>query len=209
MAWTATPEILSRFDQLIEERQRGAKELGDFKVAARLAAEKAVPVSRLQQLLDYDPDTGVLQWKASASLMQASKAGSLRGLHKRDPNRSAKPAQTGYLTIGIDGFRFGQHRVAWAIHTGSWPSDQIDHENRDRTCNKISNLKEATNAENHENRSDNQSGAVGVLFEKSRQKWKAYIRVGYVMHNVGRFETFEDAKLARAVYKERLKCLGY
>ena len=49
---------------------------------------------------------------------------------------------TGYVRIGIDGRKYTSHRLAWLYVHGVWPSDQIDHINRNRSDNRIANLRE-------------------------------------------------------------------
>ncbi len=44
------------------------------------------------------------------------------------------------------------HRVAFAIMTGAWPIDEVDHINRDRQDNKWSNLRQSTSSENKMNK---------------------------------------------------------
>jgi hypothetical protein len=92
------------------------------------------------------------------------------------------------------------HRVAWALHYGEWPSDQIDHVNGDKTDNRLENLRIVTaqgNAKNRSLRSDNTSGHVGVYWVRETKKWSAQIKVDGRQKTIGSFESLEDAVKAR------------
>jgi len=80
------------------------------------------------------------------------------------------------------------------------PKDKfIDHINMDKLDNRKSNLRFATNAENHANRGlnkNNSSGYKGVIFDESRRKWRAFIHVGGRSIFLGRFKKKDDAATA-------------
>ena len=72
----------------------------------------------------------------------------------------------------------------------------VDHIDRNRTNNHISNLRRATNTENSQNasmKSTNTSGVIGVSFSSSRNKWVAQIVVNGLCKGLGRFASKEDA----------------
>lgn len=121
-----------------------------------------------------------------------------------------KPAGTklhsGYLGICIGPKRWQAHRIAWALHTGAWPKDQIDHINGIKTDNRACNLREATNSQNGKNlglSKANKSGVKGISFEKYTEKWKASIRVNGKSISIGRFDSIEDAAKARKVAEQQ------
>lgn len=186
-------------DKLIAERESNSRPLEDYRVALTQAKESKCPPSKLAEFFDYDPLSGEFSWAVAGVGRGRGPLGGLAGTTN----------QRGYVVITLDGLHLLAHRVAWAITTGNWPKHQIDHIDMCRSNNRLANLREATNRSNHANRSDNNSGTVGVMFEKGRGKWKAYIRVGYTMHNIGRFATQEEAVLARSTYMQRLIHLGY
>ena len=165
--------------------------MSDFKLPLRLIKEQQLSAERLRERLLYDPLTGKFTW------LKAEGTGLWRGGLEAGHENSS-----GYTVIHIDGLMYLAHRLAWLHVYGRWPIDQIDHSNTIRNDNRILNLREATNRSNHANRTDNKSGHVGVLWEKSRKKWKAYARIDYVMHNIGRFNTFNEAVLARNLFME-------
>ena len=68
------------------------------------------------------------------------------------------------------------NRLAWAMHTGIDPGEfEIDHKNRVRDDNSISNLRPVTRAENIVN-SSNKSATPGV--HRTRGKWRAHYEKG-------------------------------
>jgi hypothetical protein len=94
------------------------------------------------------------------------------------------------------------HRVIFALVNGRWPADEIDHENRNPSVNKIGNLREATRAENMQNtgrRTDNTSGAKGVHWDKRMGLWVARILDKRHSLWIGAYDKFEHAVAAREV----------
>jgi hypothetical protein len=88
------------------------------------------PLARLNELLTYDPQEGVLRWKV------------------RHNNRAAgmvagSPTSDGYLHIKIDGVKYKAHRIAYYMGTGIDPqAHQIDHcPDPTRTNNRLANLR--------------------------------------------------------------------
>lgn len=51
--------------------------------------------------------------------------------------------------------------------------------------------------------SNNTSGFRGVSYDKSRNKWRAYIKLQYKTKFLGRFDTFEQAVQARLEAEEK------
>jgi len=143
---------------------------------------------QIKELLNYDPQTGCLTWKVRTS--RRVQVGKTAGCKSPD----------GRILVGIFGKLYKAHRVAWAIMTGEWPANQIDHKNQDPSDNRWDNLREATKAQNMRNITriaSNTSGVKGVGWSKAAQKWRAYIRVDGAHHHLGLFEDIEEAKKAR------------
>jgi hypothetical protein len=133
---------------------------------------------RLRELLDYDPETGVLTWKVS---------------HTRAGTRHSH----GYTTVSIDGRRYFAHRLAWVFVTGAWPAHHIDHRNGDKADCRFVNLREATRAQNMRNvgiTRRNTSGFKGTY--KHRRRWRAFISAARSRTYLGTFDTAEEAHAA-------------
>lgn len=81
----------------------------------------------------------------------------------------------------------------------------VDHINNIKTDNRAINLRYATHSENGMNKSKtskNTSGIVGVVFDKSRNKWVSRININGKEKHLGRFENIEDAAKARTEAEE-------
>ncbi|ABK00189.1 HNH endonuclease [Xanthomonas phage Xop411] len=147
----------------------------------------------VDKLLAYDTETGVLTWKVSRSNV---KAGSVAG----------RPNSNGHLQVMVHSKHYLVHRLAWLLHTGSWPIQQLDHINRVRDDNRIENLRECSNAENSQNRgkqSNNTSGVTGVSWYKRSGKWQALIKLNGKHIHLGYFDTIEEAATARSAAKRK------
>jgi hypothetical protein len=150
---------------------------------------------RLKQVLHYAPDTGVFTWKVGK---RGCSAGSVAGhVCKRDK----------YRLIGVDTKLYFAHRLVWLYMYGSFPKNQIDHINRNRSDNRLSNLRDATNAQNSQNaslRKDSTSKVRGVHWYKRRSKWQVYINVNGRRSFIGYFSDKSDAVAAySAAARER------
>lgn len=76
----------------------------------------------------------------------------------------------------------------------------IDHINRNKVDCRKQNLRKYNQNKNSKNTSlskNNTSGIIGVSWEKSRQKWKAQIKVNYKAMSLGRYDDKEEAIKAR------------
>ena len=144
--------------------------------------------TRLKEVLEYDPTTGIFTNRVSRSNMRA---GSVAGCVT--PN--------GYISISIDGKRYLAHRLAYLCVVGSFPPDHIDHINGIRDDNRLANLRVATRSENCRNsrkRSNNTTGYKGVWFDKRTGKFQAQIRINGKKKYLGLFLTPEEAHRAYA-----------
>lgn len=144
----------------------------------------------LKELFHYDPETGVLIWIAKRPKVSVgSEAGTI-----------SKHRRTYYRKVKIDGSMYKTHRLAWLYVYGEFPANQIDHIDGDGLNNRISNLRDVNNRENHRNvrlRADNTSGTVGVGFHKATGKWQAQIGTESGNQSLGVFTDIEDAIAAR------------
>lgn len=145
----------------------------------------------LRDILCYDPQTGVFKWKVGTCRI---KIGDIAG---------SVDKSTGYMKIGMTinnrFLKFYVHRLAWLYVYSVWPKDQIDHIDRDKTNNRISNLREATRAENTINqrkRPNCSSRYIGVSWYNSSNRWVAEIKLNGNRKILGYFDTEQEAALA-------------
>jgi len=148
----------------------------------------ACGIEDMRREISYNPDTGVMAWRAARAGIntKAASAGSLKS--------------DGYRQVQINGRRHYAHRLAWALHYGAWPADQIDHINGNRDDNRISNLRAVTRSENMRNQklhATNSSGRAGVGWHSPTKKWQARISHGGKGVHLGLFDSFADACAAR------------
>jgi hypothetical protein len=139
----------------------------------------------LLERLSYDPEIGVFTWLKSNS----NKA--------RNGSEAGYVTSQGYRSININNKNYLAHRLAWFYVNGCFPEKGLDHINRNRTDNRISNLRVSTHRENNMNRE-----GKGCTYWERDNKWKAQIQVDKVNKHLGYFDTEEEA---RAVYFEAKK----
>lgn len=151
-------------------------------------ATDLITQDRLKSLLTYDPDTGEFRWRTRRGGNAVS--GSLAGARNTE----------GYVHIQIEGKKYKAHRLAWLYVHGQHP-DEIDHVNRIKDDNRIANLRSVTHAQNGQNQSkpkNNTSGHIGVDFHKRSNRWRARIKIGGKLRDIGYFDSKEAAAKARA-----------
>lgn len=145
------------------------------------------PITKLKEYLSYAPTTGVIQWvKSPANRV-------------KDNDKVGCKAKNGYLKFEFKGKQLYCHRVAFALHYGHWPNNQIDHINGIRDDNRILNLRECSSMENSRNSkapTTNKSGIKGVTRHKDTSKWCAFIHHNRKKYHLGIFDNYDDAKFA-------------
>ena len=151
---------------------------------------------KLKQTMHYDPLTGEFIW--IVTLCSRAIAGSVAGT-----------LNYGYIQIMISGKKYLAHRLAWLYVYGYFPEYEIDHKDRDKSNNKINNLRHATrqcNARNIGLRKDNSSGIKGVCWHKQHDKWRVQIKVNNKHRHLGNFTDFTEAVCHRLAAEQ---CIGW
>lgn len=83
---------------------------------------------------------------------------------------------------------------------GSPEAMVVDHINGDRMDNRRCNLRIVTHAQNAKNRTiskNNTSGCLGVYWDSFEGRWEAKIQIDGEEIRLGRFLSFDEAKVAR------------
>lgn len=147
--------------------------------------EEKVTIPDLKSKFSYDPYTGIVK-------------------NKRLNQPAGSVDANGYIIIMHGRMHLRAHRVAWALYTGSWPVKYIDHINRNRSDNRICNLREADGFQNAANsgvQSNSKTGYTGVYYRTNRDRFVARVTHRGVRHTVGMaFRTAEEAHSARCQF---------
>jgi len=147
--------------------------------------------TELKELLHYNPNTGIFTRNRNCgNYKKGSESGCLDG--------------RGYWYVGINRKRYKRSRLAWLYVYGYFPENLIDHIDRDKSNDRIINLREASpscNVRNCPVPSTNTSGIKGVCW--SENKWKASIRVNGKIKTLGRF--LDKLTAAKIRYEAEIK----
>ncbi|MEL7112724.1 MAG: HNH endonuclease [Pseudomonadota bacterium] len=154
----------------------------------------------LRRLLDYCPKTGALVWKSRPRWISKTDA-QWRRWNTRYAGKDALTAQNkqGYRHGILLRLPLRAHRVAWAIHTGSWPCGEIDHINGNKADNRFENLRVVSGDANKRNKplqANNTSGYPGVD-RQHNGTWQASIRRYGKMVYSSTHQTVDEAIEAR------------
>ncbi|WP_144259486.1 HNH endonuclease [Methylocystis sp. ATCC 49242] len=153
-------------------------------------------VERLKELFRYDEETGKLYWRVSKGPVKAgSEAGTI--------------TIKGYLRVTVDGKPHMVHNIIYAIYHNKWPHLEVDHRNRIRMDNSISNFREATRSDQIRNQVKNNAlGFRGVYYCKDRisRPYYSQIRLNGKLRTLGFFATPQEA--ARAYDRAVIENLG-
>ena len=137
-----------------------------------------IPIPYVLLNFDYEASTGVIYRVLSGGV------------------RKEAGSYTDYLRVMVDGKLMLGHRVIWAHYYREQPPQYIDHIDRDKTNNKISNLRACTLSQNQRNRkvsSNNTTGLTGVTYVENRGKFKSVIYHKSKPIYLGLFENKNDA----------------
>lgn len=169
-------------------------------------AKKTYPTAEfIRQILDYNPKTGELFWKARKAEMfqvvtdtpeKACKTWNTQFAGKRVGTRHT----LGYLRVSIYDVSYYCHRLAWIHFYGFEPRGQIDHANGDKTDNRITNLRDANNQQNSANKRVLANNILGVknVRRTDEGRFRSTIYVDSAPIHLGIFDTIEEASAAYA-----------
>ena len=150
-------------------------------------------IEEANQQFSYDHDTGIISRLVPKA---AGKVGPV----------GIKPTVNGYIHVSCKGQKVLQHRLAWLLMTGAWPTDEIDHINGIKTDNRWENLRSVSSRGNKLNRQrqqNNKSGVNGVHWHKPANKWRAVISINRKPIYIGIFDDIRDAEAARKRAEEK------
>lgn len=163
-------------------------------------AKTDLSYAELLRALSYDPESGIFRWK----IKRNSYGGGVRPGDRAGAVRCNK--ESSWREIGINGVRYKEHRLAWLYSNEAWPSEEIDHINRNPLDNRLDNLREATRSQNQANalrpqRCRPKSGYKGVYRGKSG-RWFSHVSVDGILIRLGRFDSPAEA---HETYKAKIR----
>lgn len=155
----------------------------------------------LKKHFRYDSSTGFLIWEKPTS--NSVKKGTIAG--------KVKPS--GYIAIDIHKKTYYAHRLIWLYIKGFLPTrnTEIDHINRNKSDNRLSNLRLTShqcNIRNSGRQTNNTSGVTGVSLDKKNKKWYSYIKLNGVTTNLGGSTDFIEAVALRLSAEQCLDWSG-
>lgn len=156
---------------------------------------KTVTQERLKELFEYSDGDLIRRISVGNNAPAGVKVGSTR--------------ESGYLSVVVDCKRYLVHRLVYMYHHSYMPEGEIDHIDRDRSNNRIENLREVSrtcNLRNTGNPITNTSGVKGVSYNKVSGKWRARMSINNVDKFIGYHKDFEEAVLHRLAAEQ---CLGW
>jgi len=120
------------------------------------------PLEVLQKKFDYDPETGTLTRRPTGKTV-------------------GHPTERGWLRVKINNTDYRVHRIVWKMYYGEDPPVglEIDHINRNKVDNRISNLRVVTHKENLAN-------SARVLFKKPPKPQKTQEELAEIRRIVGK-----------------------
>ena len=147
----------------------------------------------VRSILDYDPFTGILRWKAKAGTDRETRRWNTRYAGKVVGSSNGG----GHRCIQIAGRKYKEHRVAWLWHRGGWPAPILDHRSGRGSENAITNLRPATrrqNAINHKPYRKASGLPQGV--RKHHHRYVSRITIDGKLTHLGTFSTVDEAAQA-------------
>ena len=154
----------------------------------------AVVFNKIEEVILSDivyTDDGLLFWKSS---------GSGRKLNKPLGSKTHQ----GYFQTTICGRQVKVHHVVWFIHKGVWPKS-LDHIDKDKGNNKISNLREGVSINNHNRVMPlPKSKLSGAYYRKNREKWFSSIKLNKKIIGLGSFNCPGAAHMSYMRAKESI-----
>jgi len=149
--------------------------------------------NRINDALSYDPESGVITWKYRHGVVEqanAAHAGEIAG------SRHVEGYYHLFITIEGNSYRLRNHRVAWILMTGEWPTDQIDHRDGDKGNNRWLNLRASTHGQNQSNKKTYASSGFKGVTRIGDSSWRAQITINKKSKYLGIFKTAEEAHAA-------------
>lgn len=156
---------------------------------AKSNAKPLPSLERLNELLSYDPETGVLAWAVSRGRVQAGTV--------------ALTVDRGRAKTRVDGTLWISGRIAYKLHTGEDPGDAvIDYVDGDATNLRWDNLRISHMA------SKSSTTATERVRKLSDSRWESMCRINGKLYSVGTFDNEQTAEQAYALFVRTFERFG-
>ena len=83
----------------------------------------------------------------------------------------------GYLIIKIKGKQYKAHKIVWLLNYGHFPEKELDHINRNKLDNRISNLRESNRIQQNLNKDfkpNKNTNVIGIYIDNTKGLKKKY-----------------------------------
>jgi len=160
---------------------------------------KKLTQARLKELFHYNSETGIFTRRIKTN--RSITIGSIAG-YKTPIN---------YIQITINKKIYFAHRLAWFYIYGYFPENGIDHINKNKSDNRIKNLRVVSNQcnmRNTGNPKNNTSGIKGVCWDKRGKQWQSQIKMNQKSCFLGIYKSFINAVCARLAGEQSLNWSG-
>ena len=154
-------------------------------------------IQLLKERVSYCPNTGIIRWLKHTYPGRVNKIADYKGT-------------SGYRRLSIGRKTWLSHRVAFALMTGKFPENDVDHINRIKDDNRWANLRDTDRSTNLLNQVNAQKSSKTKLLGVSRYKVKQGYRYaanivfrGKRIH-IGCYPTDLQASEAYTSYKRKL-----
>ena len=149
-----------------------------------------IHLTGFREFMRYDPESGLVVWVKKPTTRSPVKPGKEVGSFESNGYRQVHVYWSGERR------GFMVHRICWYLFYGTWPELPIDHINRDKGNNQLSNLRLATPGLNGRNKNllpNNTSGRRGVHWDKREGKWKGQVTLHNKQKHLGYFDDLDEA----------------
>lgn len=149
-----------------------------------------------RELFRYDALTGKLYWASQIDRRHFANDRAWKRFNTLlAGTETGTPDTGGYLQTRWKLKAYRTHRIIWLLHYGVWPSEHTDHEDHDRTNNRIKNLRDFSKPANNAHKKNNKSGHPCIFFQErnTNRPWMVQVYSGGRYLTQRSFKELNDA----------------